>query len=123
MRRLIWLPRLAAGDGAKTLCRYSDQIHPVTLGDSAVYQSSHSHLLVRVKGRNLYQKPFAFQSENWYVFFACFVCGTTCAQSLRRCHTAQKEPEKALLRPKRVSHPFTGYRDARGTMGICVRTH
>ena len=68
MQRLIWLPRLAAGNGTKMLCRCPDQIHPVVFGDPAVYQFSRSHLWVRKKGRNLYKKPFAFQSENWYVF-------------------------------------------------------
>ena len=85
------------------LCRCPDQIHPVVFGDSAVYQFSRSHLLVREKGRNLYKKPFAFQSENWYVFFTGFGCETTCAQHLFCCRVAGKEPSRFHLRHQTCS--------------------
>lgn len=85
------------------LCRCPDQIHPVVFGDSAVYQFLRSHLWVRKKGRNLYKKPFAFQSENWYVFFACFGCETTCAQHLFCCRAVGKEPARFRLRHQTCS--------------------
>ena len=80
------------------ICRCPDQIHPVVFGDSAVYQFSRSHLWVRKKGRNLYKKPFAFQSENWYVFFTGYGCETTCAKHLFCCRAAGKEPARFHLR-------------------------
>lgn len=99
MRRLIWLPRLAAGNRAKMICRCPDQIHPVAFGDSVVYQFSRSHLLVREKGRIVYKNPFAFRGENWYVVFACFGCEMSYAQHFLCCRAAEKVPAKSLLRP------------------------